>query len=452
MQHPLRLAILPLVIVVLGALGAGAHAETIRDIQVFENTKTTADTVILVADVEKGDDISVGDVSDIEARLVDSGLFKKVEVFTQPVSGGVKLIIIAHDKHSWVIAPTVYNQPTNKGVGVGFGENNLFGENKKLLLYGQVATGDSFFIGAYVEPSIAGTRWKWQYDVFLRRERVFEYSGPQELVGELDEVRKSKLDYLNTGLSFGLELFRSVSLQARGRGAHVSYNDVELAPGAALADVTDDPTATEVPAPGAEGWDFSYEVIAGLDRRANWYGISHGDQYVISYERSVPRISEFHYWYSTFRFLRARKYFERHNLIVKGMVGYGRDLPFQQEYSSGGTGLRGYKNRQLRGDFKAAGNAEYSVPLFTIKGVALRGLAFWDTSYTAFLDPDNPAAKRNYLPSHGELGLAPFKNSVGLGTRIYMRQIVLPLLGLDVGYGLERGELEIYFAVGITDF
>jgi len=41
-----------------------------------------------------------------------------------------------------VIAPAAYNQPTNKGVGAGFGENNLFGENKKLLLYGQVATGD----------------------------------------------------------------------------------------------------------------------------------------------------------------------------------------------------------------------------------------------------------------------------------------------------------------------
>jgi outer membrane protein insertion porin family len=438
---------------ILVALAVPAQAEPIRAIEVFENTKTRSETVILIAGVEKGDDIGVTDVGEIEARLVDSGLFKDVEVFTQPMSGGVKLIIIARDKHSWVIAPTVYNQPTNKGAGVGFGENNLFGENKKLLLYGQVATGDSFFIGAYVDPSIAGTRWKWQADVFLRRERVIEYTGPQELVGELDEVRKSKLNYLNTGLKFGFELFRSASLEARGRGAYVSYDDVELVETATIDQVDPDLMPGDpIPAPGAEGWDFSYEIILGLDRRANWYGISHGDQYRLTYERTIPGISDFEYWYSSFRFLRARKYFERHNLIVKGMVGYGDNLPFQQEYSSGGTDLRGYKNRQLRGDFKTAGNVEYSVPLFTIAGVALRALAFYDVSYTAFLDPGNPAAQRHYLPSHGELGLAPLKNSVGLGTRVYMRQIVLPLLGLDIGYGLERGELEIYFAVGLTDF
>ena len=48
-------------------------------------------------------------------------------------------------------------------------------------------------------------------------------------------------------------------------------------------------------------------------------------------------------------------------------------------------------------------------------------------------------------------GLAGFKNSVGVGTRLYLRQIVLPLLGLDFGYGLEARDYEIYLAVGLTD-
>jgi outer membrane protein insertion porin family len=47
--------------------------------------------------------------------------------------------------------------------------------------------------------------------------------------------------------------------------------------------------------------------------------------------------------------------------------------------------------------------------------------------------------------------LAPFKNSVGVGTRFYLRQIVLPLLGLDVGYGLESGDFQVYLAIGLTD-
>jgi len=28
---------------------------------------------------------------------------------------------------------------------------------------------------------------------------------------------------------------------------------------------------------------------------------------------------------------------------------------------------------------------------------------------------------------------------------------VIPLLGLDIGYGLERGDYEVYLAIGLTD-
>ncbi|MBA3499306.1 MAG: polymerase, partial [Deltaproteobacteria bacterium] len=60
-------------------------------------------------------------------------------------------------------------------------------------------------------------------------------------------------------------------------------------------------------------------------------------------------------------------------------------------------------------------------------------------------------ANRNYLPNATTHGLTPLKNSVGIGTRFYLRQIVLPLLGLDVGYGLEARDVQIYLAIGLTD-
>ncbi len=165
-------------IFVLGLLAIPSRslaAPKIVDIEVAENTKTRDETVLLIADVSKGDTYTDDLPQRITQDLVTSGLFKDVNVFSTPVpEGGVKLIIEAKDKHSWIIAPTVYNQPTNKGGGIGFGENNLFGENKKILLYGQIATGDTFFIGAYVDPSLAGSRFNWQLDVFLRRERVIE--------------------------------------------------------------------------------------------------------------------------------------------------------------------------------------------------------------------------------------------------------------------------------------
>jgi outer membrane protein insertion porin family len=438
------------------ALGAGAaQAGRIKQIVVENNTKTTDETVILIAGIAVGDHFTPNMVEHIQADLVGSGLFQDVFVLYQVVQGGYRVIISAKDKHSWVIAPTYYNQPTNMGGGVGFGENNLFGENKKLLLYGQIATGDSFFIGAYIDPSILGTRFKWQLDTYLLRERVIEYTPPAGYFDTPQGARISKLNYLNVGTKAGLKLFRGASFDVRLRGAKVFYDDTQLAEGAQVSDVTTDPAATPetIPDPGAEGYDVSTEILLEYDTRANWYGIRHGNRYRLSYERALPQLgSEFDYWYATARFERARKYFERHNLILRAMVGHGRDLPFHQEYSAGGTDLRGFKNDQFRGDFKAAMNIEYSVPVVTIKGVALRLVGFTDTSYTTFLDAD-PAVDtfRNYLPGHSDDRMAPLKNTVGLGTRLYVRQIVLPLLGLDVGYGIERKDWEIYLAIGLTD-
>jgi hypothetical protein len=103
------------------------------------------------------------------------------------------------------------------------------------------------------------------------------------------------------------------------------------------------------------------------------------------------------------------------------------------------------------------------VPVFTIKGFGVRALGFFDSSYTTFLNTESP--DRNYLPnsernrvqdpsvsqSKFQRYTAPLKNSVGVGTRFYLKQIVLPLLGVDVGYGLESGDIQVYLAIGLTD-
>ncbi len=428
-----------------------AEAQPIKNIEVVDNTKTTDETVILIADISKGDNFNPRMVNRIRSDLVSSGLFKSVNITYSPVPGGVKLIISARDKHSWIVAPTYYNQPTNKGGGFGFGENNLFGENKKLLLYGQVATGDTFFIGAYIDPSIRGTRFKWQLDLYLKRERSIEYAPPNEFFDTPREVRHAKLNYFNGGLTGGIHLFRGASAEVRLRGAWVSYDDIALANGATMSDVTDNPTMSQVPAPGGEGYDISSELTLEYDRRANWYGITHGNRYRILFGRSVQGVSDFDYWHTSAEFLRARRYFQSHNLILKTSLSYGDTLPFQQELTAGGTGLRGYKNDQFRGNLAAKANVEYSLQALSVKGVSLRLLGFLDSGYTAFIDTDRASQFRNYLPGHDQLGAAPFKNTVGIGTRLYVRQIVLPLLGLDLGYGIERKAFEIYLAIGLTD-
>jgi outer membrane protein assembly factor BamA len=440
-----------------------AAADTIRDIVVEGNTKTTTDTVELIAKIEVGDDWTNDMLDRIKADLVSSGLFKDVDGFweacgpaTRPKCGdtGVRVHLTVKDKHSWVIAPAFYNQPTNTGGGVGFGENNLFGENQKLLLYGQIATGDSFFIGAWVIPAIAGSRFYAQLDTYLKTSRVTEYAPARSYISNPAAVRQSRMNYLNGGFKLGIEPFRGVKLDARLRGAYVSYRDVKALTND-LSKITDDPAAdiNNPPKPGKEGWDISNELSLTIDRRANWYGIQSGYKYQTSLEYSLPKLgSDFHYYVFNLSLFKAVQVLERHNLVAKAGLNAGHDLPFQQELTMGGTSMRGYINNQFRGDLHVTANLEYSLPLFTIAGLSVRGLGFFDSGYTTFVHATND--ERSYLPGSqrsANTTLAPFKNSAGIGTRLYLRQIVLPLLGLDFGYGLEARDFQIYLAIGLTD-
>lgn len=434
----------------LAATTAVARADVVRDIAVQDNTKTTPETVALISRLRVGDEWTPDMAQILRDRLVTSGLFKDVEVYWEPMDGGVRVHILVKDKFSWVIAPAFYTQPTNVGGGFGYGENNLFGLNQKLLVYAQVATGDSFFVGVWQVPSIFGTRLHSQLDTYVADIRNIEYSEPTEYTSDPTPVRQSRLIYLNAGGKLGVEIARGIKLDGRLRGAHVSYRDVVLLPGARPQDANADPVTGAIPAPGKQGWDVSGEVDFTVDRRANWYGIASGYKVGVSYEQALPAFgSDFHYREAGADAYEAIRFFERHNLVLKAHLNVGHHLPFQQEYLMGGTSMRGWLNNQFRGDFKAAANIEYSVPMFTVKGLSVRGLGFFDSGYTTFLSNNNP--ERDYLPNSEPRGLAPFKNSVGVGTRLYLRSIVLPLLGLDFGYGLEAGDFQVYLAIGLTD-
>ncbi len=440
-----------------------AEADTIREILVEQNTKTDDDTVALIAQLDVGDDWS-GDMNElVKKRLLQSGLFRDAEVFSSQVEGGVRITITVHDKHSWVIAPAFYNQPTNKGVGVGFGENNLFGKNQKLLVYGQVASGDTFFLGAWVIPAIGGSRFYAQFDTYLKQARIIEYASPKKWRDSPIPVRESRMNYLNGGIRLGVEPIRGWRIDTRLRAAKVSFPDDSLFsdspalkylgkdPANAMADIGT--PADMIQPPGADGLDVSNEISLTIDRRASYLGVSTGKKYSLWFEHSLEALgSDFKYYSLSASFFRGWQVLERHNFILRLSGNYGHHLPFQQEYSLGGTSMRGFVNNQYRGDVRGQVNVEHSFPLFGFKGFSARGLLFFDSGYTTVLTTDNP--DRNYLPGSKRTEqptFAGFKNSVGIGTRFYLQQIVLPLLGVDFGYGLEAGDFQIYLAIGLTD-
>jgi hypothetical protein len=280
---------------------------------------------------------------------------------------------------------------------------------------------------------------------------MIEYAAPTSYIDNPAAVREENLDYLNGGLKLGIEPLRGIKLDTRLRSAYVTYSGVQLAPGATAAEVLgpNAPANARIPAPGNTGWDTSSETDFTVDRRANWEGVYTGYRYQLQYEFSLPTLSDFHYDRWGLAQYHAWRILEHHDLVWKDSLNIGHHLPFQQELLTGGPDMRGWLNYQFRGDFQFEQTVEYSVPLFEVYGLSVRGLGFWDSAYTTFLTTSNP--ERDYLPDSQARGFAPFKNSIGVGTRLFLRQIVIPLLGVDVGYGIEAKDVQIYLAVGLTD-
>jgi outer membrane protein insertion porin family len=451
-----------LVLFAIAYATTSARADKIKEIVVEENKKTDADTVILISKLDVGDEWNNDMIPEVKTNLVSSGLFKDVTVFSEPhPMGGIRIHLLVKDKHSWVIAPAFYTQPTNVGGGVGFGENNLFGQNQKLLLYGQIATGDSFFIGAWVIPNLGGTRFYTQLDTFLKTSRNIEYAPPTKYLDNPVEIRESRLNYLNIGIKLGIELFRGFKVDTRLRAARVAYSEDSneyVGPAGEEMRYLGVAPGDPIPSPGKEGADISNEWTVSIDRRANWYGIQSGYLYKAWFEQGTPSLgSDFNYSLFGASLFRATKVLDRHNFIVKLSAAYGSHLPFQQEFALGGSSMRGYLNAQFRGNFKTQANVEYSFPFMTISGLSVRGQLFFDSGFATFTKARQDDPQRDYLENSAYLGskskpdFSGFKNSAGIGTRLYLRQIVLPLLGLDVGWGLESRDLQIYLAVGLTD-
>jgi outer membrane protein assembly factor BamA len=433
---------------VIPQVQSALEGSKIVDIDVVENTKTSDETVLLIADVDKGDTFSFALVERVKIDLVSSGLFKDVNVFGTQIEKGTRLVIEAKDKHSWIIAPTVYLQPGNKGAGVGFGENNLFGENKKFLVYAQYATRDSLFIAGYLDPSLFGSRYfYWRLYVFGRTELVPEFTSPDELFETPVEERLTRLNYLNGAFLLGINLWKGFGLDLQLRGARAWYGEPEWQEG------HDPMDPTPLLPPDQDGWDIAFESKITRDTRANWYGISEGSMQRLSYERGLTSLgSDWDYWttYLTLQWAIRPQFWRNANIIFKYGAGIGDNLPFHNEFTSGGVNLRGYKNREFRGDFKIGGQNEFSIPLFRIGSVAFRALGFVDMAYTGFVNSEGNET-RNYLAGQQDEDEGRFRMGVGGGFRIYLRSIVLPLLGLDWGYGIQTDEWNLYFAVGLTE-
>jgi outer membrane protein insertion porin family len=423
----------------------------VGEVVVLGTEKTRPETVQAYSRLDPGDPLSAEELTRVERRLIATGLFQDVKVHTQGMGEGRDRVVIeVKDKASWVVAPTFTVSSSNIGGGVLYAESNLWGRSKKFAAALQVSTAESGLFVGFLDPDLFG--WpplRLSLEGQVRSDRVEEY----RLEASQDSPEVVRRTRLNSASAAG-ELSVMVAERVRvGAKYRVMLID-------ARSPSTDTPVTTPAFEPGPMQRDTSLRLIVGLDTRQNLQAILEGLNIEGSLELSNPGVgSEFRYKRFGLLYRHGLRFFNEHNLVLRGEAVAGMNLPFHQELVAGGNSLRGFLYRQFRGDTRLSFTAEYHFPLFTIRSLSFRGVGFSDTGMLMWrslpadlqLRDVNGRVVRGYLPeARSGLGGATVAQGVGVGLRLFLRSVVLPLVGVDTAYGINSGELRFYIVAGVS--
>jgi outer membrane protein assembly factor BamA len=430
-------------VVVVCALAAPARADDqprpIVGFKVKGKSKVKDETLPYLAHVRAGDEVTAADIPRLQAALISSELFETALVTLEDAPGGVTVVATVEDKLSWIAAPTLYVLPGNTAFGVGFVENDLGGRDQKLLLYGQLGTQTSLLFATFLDPSYHGSKLTYRADVYIEHRHIDEYANPPDDPTSQAIQRSTTQTFLDAGLLVGWNFRWWLVGDVRLRGAYVYFRDPI------------NPSASNIPEPSPEkdGWDVTAQFRLTLDHRFHYFGVTWGPYLQLQVEPSVPGLDSYGYAFGQIRAYYSWKLFCEHELELRTVQAVGYHLPFHEELGLGGASdLRGYPTDQFRGDVNSFYRAEYSFPLFKWWIFAFRGLGFWDGGFSGFYF--RRPTDRDYLAT--QLGPGVWRDDVGAGFRVYVKAVVLPLLGFDLAYGIEARSPQVVFELGLTDF
>ena len=421
----------------LGVAAAAPVARPIVGFRVQGHSKVTRATLGYLAHVHVGDPVSDADIPQLEEALISSELFKTAVVTLEDGPDGITVVATVDDKLSWIAAPTIFVLPKNYAFGVGYGQSDLGGRAQKLLLYGQLGTHQNMALATLLDPSVHGSPLVYRVDLYLEQLQLDEYANPPGDPRSTTIARTTRETFLDAGALVGWNLAWWAVADLRLRGAYVYFRDARDASGALTT------------SPEKDGWDVSTQARLTLDHRAHRFGVTTGAYAQAMLETSVPELDSYGYGEGLARAFYSWELFDRQELELRGTARAGIHLPIQDELALGGVAsLRGYPTERFRGDVIALARAEYSVPILTWSIFAFRALGFADAGTAGF--HFSRSRDRAYLSD--QLGPSVLRTDVGVGLRVYVAAVVLPLLGIDLGYGIEGHSPEVYFELGITDF
>ena len=405
----------------VGAAGTGTPWPRVAAIR-FVGNDTTRDYVMLrEMTLEPGEPADPAEIADSRQGILDLGLFRSVEIATEPADDGVALVVTVDEK--WYILPIPRLDASSDGdyaYGAQLRWSNLFGRNHTLNAYAEQAQfeeerdreDERELRVTYVAPYAFGTR----YD--LRSALTYIDRGALDPDGRPFEETFRRAELIATR-DFTTDRPRHGWILGAGLYYDDQDTDGEFAPppdGEALALV------------GTARYDnLRFHVFSESGRRLNARTeLASSDVFSdYSYTRTYAN-------YFESRPVGSREHQTLHFLAGGGVVTSGPKS--RNNFSLGGSGtLRGYESDFLEGDRYYYLAAEYLRPLH------------WDWLRLLVL-AELGGAERNVFGA-GNADGSPY-GSIGLGVRIRFVRLVDVEIELGVAYPLRDGDGARFFAGG----
>lgn len=382
-------------------------AETIGDITIVGLQRTRESVIFGLLPATVGDPFTATTVEEFETELVNSELFADVAVTAAPAPDGTVAIEITIDER-WTLVPVPFaaSDGTTVTGGLVLIETNLFGRNKQLV--SAAIIGGSGFSGflAFVDPAVFGSRWTTT---------VSAATG-------LNEEIRTRPDGT---------LVHSYQVNEQSGGASVGYRftpDLTVAAGMRYAQwriETQEPGLDAETVPDGTSWEPRLTVEYDGTRIID----------VLRYGPMVQGAARYvtfaSGWETQAEASLALRVPSLGRLRIIGNGGIGDIHTVAETPISARDGFRTVPYQQVSADRWVSGTTFLDLPIVSRPWGALVLSHFWEAGI------------------YGTEGVAsqPFYGP-GLGFRVYVRQIAIPALGIDVGWNLREATPIFSFAVG----
>lgn len=389
-------------------VAAAPATQSLERIEVTGNTRTHPDVILRALGVKKGDAVSPEDVPELQRRLLNLRLFSVANVALQPGASGVVLQVGVEERWTLLPVPFFSSSQGRTQAGLFLVETNLFGRQKMLVAGGTYSNRGSNGFALYRDPGIGDSNWTLSLSAFLGatdRERV-----PEETV--LDSYRDNRYE-ANALLGYQLTRELNVSGGLFGRILRPKARDgfaTELPPAREAYGVT--------AVADYQGQTFRFFFNEGLAARLQ---VDMG----LNFTGSAP-----------YRRMQATATYTHavlgdHTLSLTGHfeLSHGHEL-LDAILLGGRTGSRGFVQGGLWAEEATTVTAEYQLPFWKLSWGVLTANAFVDAGVV------------------GWRGESLTYATPGVGMRLYLRNVALPALGVDVTHGPTTHDLMISVAAG----